>query len=69
MPRSVDESSPGGDADVDADENRTLGRQRKARRLSEQTWREFLVSLAVRTVAIIAIVLAVFWLLRFFVGR
>ncbi len=68
MPRSLDGSSPAGDAEVDAGEELVLERHGQARRLAEMSWREFFVSLGIRTLVVIGIVLSVFLLLKLFVG-
>jgi hypothetical protein len=52
----------------EAQEERFLERHRSARRLAEMSWREFFVSLGVRTLVIIFIVLAVVVLLRLISG-
>jgi hypothetical protein len=76
MPPSADGTPPRPDAadaevgndEVDDSADRVLERQRSARRLAEQTWPEFFLSLAVRTVVIIAVVLAVFFVLKLILG-
>jgi len=68
MPRSPDGSLPGGLEENEAQEERFLERHQSARRLAEMSWREFFVSLGIRTLVVIAIVLAVFLLLKLFVG-
>jgi hypothetical protein len=68
MPASDDGLSPLDDADVEEAEERVLERQKAARQLAEQSWREFFVSLGVRTVVVIAVVLAVALLLKLLLG-
>jgi hypothetical protein len=68
MPGPVDGSSPAGDAEVDAGDENVLERQKAARRLAEQSWREFFISLGIRTIVVLVVVLALFWLLKVVLG-
>ncbi len=69
MPTSADGTPIGGHAEVggaevDGGEEQVIERQRSARLLAEQTWPEFFRSLAIRTVVTVALVLAVFFVLK-----
>jgi hypothetical protein len=55
--------------DVDAKRESLFARQKAARRLAEESWKGFFVSLGIRTVVVIAVVLAIFLVLRLLVGR
>jgi hypothetical protein len=78
MLTSDDGTPSGGDARVDGaqvdgaqvggGEEQVLERQLSARRVAEQTWPEFFRSLAIRTVVTIALVLAVFFVLKLILG-
>ncbi len=63
---------PAADHDEDEQhppEERLLPRQKAVRSLAEQTWREFFVSLGIRTLVILGVVLLVFIVLTLIFRR